>query len=235
MPPAEAEHILAGAGESAGGDKDEEEQNVNTARVELLGTDLINDGKKFSTFLHLGLFVTYKMYYSTTPSGFLQGLSEIFPASDEDDIIIMELNMYLSRVIAGDFPIKRTEDDSIFDIMGQFPLKAIDKVHFNTLEGSEEAGKQKIKELLEEHNEGIESGKIFFISLNALRYWMEHIQVEADPMDTYWKYWDPDSSKQMLGEAIGFKLCLLHSMTCKAYTNYGTTEKEVLDTFKVVQ
>lgn len=202
----------------------------NPVEVESVGIEAIREAKSFSTFVHLFVYLTHMLEFRTTPTSFSRGLNDIGPSDDEDIVIVFRLEPYLSSVIAGDYTIHRAEDDTIFDLMNQFPLKALERVKISTLQGYQESAKVQVEKLVEKHNTDTETGEIFLVSFNVVMFCLGQTAFCIDPLKTFWKYWSPESSKQRLGEAIVFMLCLLDRMTTETLSQHGSTEAKVLQT-----
>ena len=202
-------------------------------RVLIFGINAAEDYMAIYTFAHLFAAKCNVRFHNGIPSSFVQAMNRISAPEGRDIVYVWRLTSYLSKIIAGDYfnDMQLGSVGSVFDIMEEFPLEVIEKVSFDIEEGAEDAGRTQMKELESEHEKGIEQGEVYLVSVNVLRFWMENTKAVDKPLSTYWKFWAKDVSKQMLGEAIGFKLCIMHSMTCKAFEKDGRTDKKSLQGF----
>lgn len=212
-------------------DIDGEEAPQGQSRVMLFGVDLAQSRMAISTFAHLLVLIANLTYLESIPVSFSKGVSNISPPIGEDYVFVCKLGVYLSKIIAGDFKIHLENDQkSIFDIIKQFPLQIVDRYRF----GDETKTESLFNQIKSGYQQAIDTGEVYLVSLNVLKYWLLHVTAYTDPLDTYWKFWIKKYSKQMLGEAIGFKLCLLHGMTYSALRDYGNTSFDTLEAFKTI-
>ena len=199
--------------------------------VYIHGSEVKGDSRAFWTFFHLIDFYLHILLNGEVKWKCGAALKS-FEGHGKDIVFVIELTTNLSSLIAGDYKIPSAWGN-IVRMLDVFPTKLVETVEIPA-EIGEESTRLFFRDLEDKYKEGIENGRIFMISRNALNYWRRFTTPFPDPTSTFWNVWHRDVSRQMLGEAVGFKLCTFHSMTVKAIGEFGCSERQILSKFRSV-
>ena len=155
----------------------------------------------------------------------LRGLTK----DGNDALLVLRLRKSLCSVIAGDFDVKYNRRRLLLTLAA-FPLQLVSIEELEA--GLDKNGIKHAYEKVEsQHKEDIERGECFLISVAALLFWCRCTTRFPDPKSTFWNIWSKNVSRQVLGEAVCFKLCTLHSLTNKLVHEKGSTKLEAMQSF----
>ena len=209
------------------------EEPTKVGQLFIVGINASEDGLAISSFVHFFTVLCNIKFHGGIPRSFAEALKRVSAPADRDFVYVWQLRSSLVKIIAGDYfgDLQLENKKSIFDIMRLFPAKVKDRVSVDIEEGGEDIARARIEALKIEHEKGIEESEVYLVSVNVLRFWLDHTTMYRKPLSTLWQFWGRGRSKQMLGEAIAFKLCIMHSMTCKAFAEHGRTDRKSLQSY----